>query len=201
MYKISDREQALRYLKDIRTEVGFLSLVFVISVVIGYVIAILYPEIVMKSFQELEGLAGILKSLPPIQIMFLIFLNNALKSLFILVLGVGLGLVPFIFIAYNGYFLGIFINKILMEQGPLYLVAGLLPHGIIEIPMVIISAAIGMRLGRKGFAALRGETVQLKDEMIAGVKFFFYWILPLLFIAAAVETFVTSAIIGLLSQP
>lgn len=132
--------------------------------------------------------------------MFLIFLNNALKSLLILVLGIGFGIVPLLFIAYNGYFLGIFSHKILMEQSLLYLMGGLLPHGIIEIPMVVISAAIGVRLGLKGLASLKGEQVYLKEEMITGIKFFFYWIMPLLFIAAVVETFLTSAIIGVLSQ-
>jgi stage II sporulation protein M len=87
-----------------------------------------------------------------------------------------------------------------MEQSLLYLMGGLLPHGIIEIPMVVISAAIGIRLGLKGLASLKGEQVYLKEEMITGIKFFFYWIMPLLFIAAVVETFLTSAIIGVLSQ-
>jgi stage II sporulation protein M len=87
-----------------------------------------------------------------------------------------------------------------MEQSLLYLAGGLLPHGIIEIPMVVISAAVGIRLGLKVIAAFKGESVSLKEEMITGIKFFFYWIMPLLFIAAVVETFITSAIIGALSQ-
>lgn len=200
MYDINSKEQALQYIRDIRREIGFISLLFVISAVAGYAVAIIFPDMVMKSLDELEGLVELLKDMSLIQIMLVIFLNNALKSLLILVLGVGLGIVPFLFIAYNGYFLGIFSHKILMEQGLLYLVAGLLPHGIIEIPMVVISAAIGMRLGLKVLASLKGESVHLKEEMITGIKFFFYWIMPLLFIAAVVETFITSTIIALLSQ-
>lgn len=201
MYDINRKEQALQYIMDSRREIGFISLLFVISAVVGYVVAIMYPDMVMQSLEELEGLVELLKNLSLIEIMLLIFLNNALKSLLILILGVGLGIVPFLFIAYNGYFLGIFSHKILMEQGMLYLVAGLLPHGIIEIPMVVVSAAIGMRLGLKVFASLKGEPVHLKEEMITGIKFFFYWVMPLLFIAAIVETFITSSIIGFLSQP
>lgn len=87
-----------------------------------------------------------------------------------------------------------------MEQSLLYLAGGLLPHGIIEIPMVVISAAVGIRLGLKVIAAFKGESVSLKEEMLTGIKFFFYWVMPLLFIAAVVETFITSAIIGVLSQ-
>lgn len=200
MYNISNKEQALQYLRGIRKEIGFMFLLFLISAAIGYMTAIMYPDMVIRSLEELEGLVELLKNLSLLEIMFIIFLNNALKSLLILVLGVGLGIVPFLFIAYNGYFLGIFSYKIIMEQGYLYLVAGILPHGIIEIPMVVISAAIGLRLGLKGFASLRGKSVHLKEEIMTGVKFFFYWIMPLLFIAAAVETFITSVIIGLLSQ-
>lgn len=200
MYNVSNKEQALQYIKDMRREIGFVSILFVLSMAIGYVVAIMYPDMVMQSLEELEGVVELLKHLSLIQIMFLIFLNNALKSLLILVLGIGFGIVPLLFIVYNGYFLGIFSHKILMEQSLLYLMGGLLPHGIIEIPMVVISAAIGIRLGLKGLASLKGEQVYLKEEMITGIKFFFYWIMPLLFIAAVVETFLTSAIIGVLSQ-
>lgn len=200
MSNISNKEQALQYIRGIRKEIGCMFLLFLISAVIGYITAIMYPDMVVRSLEELEGLVELLKNLSLIEIMFLIFLNNALKSLLILVLGVGLGIVPFLFIAYNGYFLGIFSHKIIMEQGYLYLVAGILPHGIIEIPMVVISAAIGLRLGFKGLASLKGKSVHLKEEIITGVKFFFYWIMPLLLVAAAVETFITSVIIGLLSQ-
>ncbi len=199
MYDINSKEQALQYIKNIRREIGYMFLLFVISAVVGYLTAIMYPYMVLNSLEELEGLVELLKDLSLLQIMFLIFFNNALKSLLILVLGIGLGIVPFFFIAYNGYFLGIFSHKILMEQGFLYLTAGLLPHGIIEIPMVVVSAAIGLRLGIKGLASLKGESVHLKEEMLTGIKFFFLWIMPLLFIAAAVETFITSVIIGLLS--
>jgi len=200
MYNISNKEQALQYIRVIRKEIVFMFLLFLISAVIGYITAIMYPGMVIRSLEELEGLVELLKNLSLIEIMFLIFLNNALKSLLILVLGVGLGIVPFLFIAYNGYFLGIFSHKIIMEQGSLSLVAGFLPHGIIEIPMVVISAAIGLRLGFKGLASLKCKSVHLKEEIITGVKFFFYWIMPLLLVAAAVETFITSVIIGLLSQ-
>lgn len=200
MSNISNKEQALQYIRGIRKEIGCMFLLFLISAVIGYITAIMYPDMVVRSLEELEGLVELLKNLSLIEIMFLIFLNNALKSLLILVLGVGLGIVPFLFIAYNGYFLGIFSHKIIMEQGSLYLVAGILPHGIIEIPMVVISAAIGLRLGFKGLVSLKGKSVHLKEEIITGVKFFFYWIMPLLLVAAAVETFITSVIIGLLSQ-
>lgn len=200
MYNVGNKEQALQYLKDLRKEIGFVSVLFALSAAIGYVIAIMYPDMVMQSLEEVESLVDLLKNLSPIEIMFLIFLNNSLKSLLVLVLGVGFGIVPLLFIAYNGYFLGIFSHKILMEQSFLYLAGGLLPHGIIEIPMVVISAAIGIRLGLKLIAAFKGESLSLKEEMLTGIKFFFYWIMPLLFIAAVVETFITSAIIGVLSQ-
>lgn len=200
MYDVGNKEQALQYLKDLRKEIVIVALLFVLSAAIGYVVAIMHPEVVMQSLEELEGLVDLLKNLSPLEIMFLIFLNNSIKSLFVLVLGVFFGVVPLLFIAYNGYFLGIFSHKILMEQSLLYLAGGLLPHGIIEIPMVVISAAVGIRLGLKVIAAFKGESVSLKEEMITGIKFFFYWIMPLLFIAAVVETFITSAIIGALSQ-
>lgn len=191
------KSQAIKYLKIIKYETIFMTMIFALTLIGGYVIATMYPQIAASSLEGLDQLAAMIKNLSLMQIMLIIFINNAVKSLFILVLGLIFGIAPLLFIAYNGYFLGIFSQKIIVEKGLPYLFAGLTPHGIIEIPMVILSAAIGFRLGLMTLKSIIGQKVHLKYELIEGLKFFFYWIMPLLFFAAVIETFVTSEVINL----
>lgn len=197
MYYI--KSHIIEYLKNTKNEFIFMSILFIFSLIIGYIIAIIYPQIASISLEDIAKLAEMVKGLSLIQIFLIIFINNTIKSLFILVSGFIFGIIPLLFIAYNGYFLGIVCHKIILEKGFLYLFAGLLPHGIIEIPMVLLSGAIGLRLGIQMFATIKGQNISLKNELSEGLKLFFYYIAPLLFFAAIIETFVTSAIISFVS--
>ena len=82
--------------------------------------------------------------------MFAIFLNNAFVSLLSLVLGLALGVLPILFIAFNGYIVGVISYIVAQQKGLLFIVLALLPHGIVELPMVFLSASIGLRLGHPG---------------------------------------------------
>jgi stage II sporulation protein M len=53
---------------------------------------------------------------------------------------------PLVVLVVNGYVLGFVANKSVGSQGILVLWR-LMPHGIFEIPAIIISIAVGIRLG------------------------------------------------------
>jgi stage II sporulation protein M len=116
-------------------------------------------------------------------------------SLVSLVLGLALGILPIIFIAFNGYLVGVISNLVAQQRGVLFISLALLPHGIIELPMVFLSAGIGLRLGHQVFSALLGRPTEIKKEFKEGLIFYFRWIVPLLFVAAIVETFITPLIL------
>jgi stage II sporulation protein M len=63
--------------------------------------------------------------------------------------------------------------------------------------MVFLSASIGLRLGYHVFLYLIGRPSELKKESIQGLKFYLQWIMPLLFVAAIIETFITPLILNL----
>lgn len=130
--------------------------------------------------------------------MFAIFLNNAFLSLLFLVLGLALGVLPVLFIAFNGYIVGVIVYLIAQERGLLFILLGLLPHGILELPMVFLAAGIGLRLGHQVFSALIGRPTQIKREFKEGLMFYFRWILPLLLVAAIIETFITPILLSLI---
>lgn len=79
---------------------------------------------------------------------FLIFRNNFQAALIGLFGGMIVGIIPFFSLAFNffilGYLSGLLTGK---AQGWLIFVITVVPHGIVEIPMFLLSAAFGLRLG------------------------------------------------------
>ena len=173
--------------------------IFLVSVVSGYLYADSNPYESARVMQELSGELGWITDLNPILISFIIFLNNAIKSFLVIVLGV-LVIVPIMFIVLNGYILGIVMCESARTEGPLYVAAAILPHGIIELPMVLVSAALGTRIGMMVLLRIRGKisTEEIISTLKWSISFYFRWILPLLFVAAVIETFITPAVLWIL---
>lgn len=192
-------ERDLSYLKDIKIHFFIITLVFFLSTALGFAHSSMDPEYAMQSLEEVSELFDIIKDLSPIGIMLFIFFNNAIKSLIILMLGIGFGIIPLLFIAYNGYIIGIVVYVISGENGFTYILSAILPHGIIELPMVFISAAIGLKMGYLLFSSIKGQPVDIKTEFSRGIRFYFYRVMPLLFVAAVIETFVTPFVVAMVT--
>ena len=173
--------------------------IFLVSVVSGYLYADSNPYESAMVMQELSGELGWITDLDPVLISFVIFLNNAFKSFLAIVLGV-LVIVPIMFIVLNGYILGIVMCESARIEGPLYVAAAILPHGIIELPMVLLSAALGTRIGMMVLLRISGKmtTEEILSALKWSISFYFRWILPLLFVAAVIETFITPAVLWIL---
>jgi len=126
---------------------------------------------------EFEGL-GIFQTIVKI------FLNNTLASLLGIFLGVFLGIFPVIAILVNSYMVG-FVAKLAVEKNGMITLWRLVPHGIFELPAVLISFALGIRLGMFIFA--KNPQEDLKKTFWNCVKVFLLIILPLLVVAAIIE--------------
>ena len=186
-------------LGGMRRYLAFITTLFAASVTYGYVYALLNPSDAAAVIQELDIAFDWIKDLSPLKIMLLIFLNNAVKSLAAIVFGVVIA-IPIGFIAFNGYILGIVFCEYARTSGPVYVAAAILPHGVIELPMVLLSAALGTRIGVAALLRMIGKisTEEILSEMKRSVSFYFRWILPLLFVAAVIETFVTPLLLWLM---
>ncbi|MHC1574555.1 MAG: stage II sporulation protein M [Candidatus Methanogasteraceae archaeon] len=199
--------------------------IFVVSVVAGYMYANSNPYESARVMQELSDELGWITDLDPVLILLAIFLNNAIKSFLVIMLG-ALGMVPIMllnlnnvsksflvrsffvlpmiipimFIVLNGYILGIVMCESARIEGLLYVAAAILPHGIIELPMVILSAALGTRIGTMVLLRISGKitTEEILSMLKWSISFYFRWILPLLFVAAVIETFITPAVLWIL---
>jgi stage II sporulation protein M len=173
--------------------------VFFGSFLTGYVSAANFPDIANTLMEGFSSRFGPLLEKAPLEIMLAIFLNNAFVSLVSLVLGLALGILPILFVAFNGYLVGVISYIVAQQKGMLFISLALLPHGVVELPMVFLSASIGLRLGHQVFSALLGRPTEIKREFKEGISFYFHWIVPLLLIAAIIETFVTPLIMSLVS--
>lgn len=186
------------YVHFIWPYVLFITFVFFGALLAGYTSSENYPEMADKLIEGFSSRFAPLLSMHPIFIMFGIFLNNAFVSLLFLVLGLAFGIFPVLLVAFNGYIVGVISHVVAQERGLTFIFLALLPHGIIELPMVFLSAGIGLRLGYQVFAAVIGRPTEIKKEFKGGLSFYFSWILPLLFLAAIVETFITPLILSFL---
>jgi stage II sporulation protein M len=180
----------LAYLKSIRVFIGITVLVFIVTAVMGYVAAEANSDLATSWMNELEMFKWIM-SLHPILIMLAIFLKNLIACAMSVLLGLGFGLVPLLVLTSNGFMIGVVSYFIIHKQGVLYLLAGIVPHGIIELPTILLGISIGLRLGYLLVLTLLGEKADLAGETRTAVHFLVRWFLPLLLLAAAIETFIT----------
>jgi len=96
------------------------------------------------------------------------------------------------------FVLGYIFSQVVMAGiSPAFLIAGILPHGIIEIPVIVLSAAISLRLGAIVTRPPRGMTVGQAWSMAFGdmVKLALGVIIPGLALAAFIEAVITPRVV------
>jgi len=193
--------EAMAYLTSLRPYLLVIITLFLLATAVGYVSAYFNPDIIDELIGQFEETYGWIAEESPIMIMLFIFANNTLNSFIAMLLGTFFGIWPVIFILVNGYFIGVVVFSSVQEYGILVVLFALLPHGIIELPMIFISASMGLRLGVLAFQKIFNiKDIRFKYELFSAIRFFVMVIVPLLFIAAIIETFITSSILYILTS-
>lgn len=180
-----------------RTYITITSLVFSFAILSGYLAAMNSPEksrIIVESFFDNLDFTG---NFSPFLIFIFIFLNNVLKALFVIIFGFFFAIVPLVFIYTNGELIGLIVGVFQQENSLLTIILGLLPHGIFEIPAVILATSYGVWLGNCFYRRLRYKE-PFRVHFSFALKKFFKVILPLIFIAAVIESLVTPIVINYL---
>lgn len=125
-----------------------------------------------------------------------ILANNLQACLLLFLGGASLGILTVFIITSNGLIIGAVIEIVRQKQGLLYIIAGVLPHGIFEIPSFILSGTLGFLLAGALMREWYGSGDAAPEAMKLG-KLFFRYVIPLVGIAAFVEAFITPEIIRL----
>jgi uncharacterized membrane protein SpoIIM required for sporulation/ABC-type transport system involved in multi-copper enzyme maturation permease subunit len=150
----------------------------------------------VKDARQTVGLAQVNQHLSAV----FIFTNNLRATLLILIGGMisfsVLGMIAYLVnVGLVGVVLGVF--KLIGFSPLLLFAAGLLPHGIFEIPALMLSSAVMLRIGAMLVTPQIGKSMgQVIFELLADwLKVFLGVVVPLLAVAALIETYVTPLIL------
>jgi len=138
-----------------------------------------------------EQFASIL-ALPKPLIAIFIFLKNASVLLLSFLLSPILCLVPIMTLTINGWLIA-FVSAAVVQQESLgFVLAALLPHGIFELPALIIGQAAALSFGTAAMLALfrRGGKNRLIPSLKQNLKYLML-ALALLLPAAIIEAYIT----------
>jgi stage II sporulation protein M len=156
----------------------------------GFVSGVAAPVPVKKELSEaFRTLAEQYLDLSGGTLFLFILVNNVFASLLLLVSGVLLGVLPVLSVGFNGFVLGIFYRLTSGVEGYGKAALGVIPHGIFEIPALLVAASYGVWLGMAVLRRIRGkETEPLGRLLNHALERYFVVVFPLLVVAAAVET-------------
>ncbi len=175
----------------------FCALVFFAFFVLGIFFVHFYPELAKESFEELGETFSFLFDLTPLQTGVFIFANNSIKVFLFMFLGLLFALPTVFFLAVNGWVLGYVSALAYPELGVWGVFHSLFWHGTFELAALFLGCALGVRLGVLFYKEAKKSkdkkispfsSLELKKALSLSVNFFFYFILPLIFIAAVIET-------------
>lgn len=145
-----------RFIQACKAEKHFLIiafLIFLVSAISGYMNADALTQVLKQNgfYDQLEEISRSIKQNPSfLHVFVILFKNNIFATFSYMVLGLLFGIVPFISMLSNGMILGVILMNVAEQTGqhPIILfVTTILPHGIVEIPALIIAAGFGLRLG------------------------------------------------------
>jgi stage II sporulation protein M len=171
-----------KFLREARWYVVFALGIFSLLFLIGFAFPIFFQ---MEIFNFLANLSSRLDGKGAGYLFGYIFLNNLRASFLAIFLGVFFGVVPLVNAITNGYLIG-FVSRYAVNQGGIFILWRLLPHGIFELPAVIMSIGIGLKIGIELFK--KDFWKRLKYNLKEGLRFFVFVVIPLLLIAAAIES-------------
>ena len=167
---------------------------FGFSVGMGYLLGKTMPSSAMN---DILGAFPEVSNMSLLELFGFIAWNNTSKSLLFMLGGLLGGVLPLFFVVFNGFFIGWVSYSLGAVRGIGYIIAGLTPHGIIEIPAIILAMSIGISLGYAVLNSLRGEGNIMKEAKPA-IGLFLTRVIPLLIIAAVIEVTITPLIMALL---
>ncbi|MFB5268990.1 stage II sporulation protein M [Paenibacillus enshidis] len=183
----------------------FTVILFCASIGLGWISTGVIEQILKQQIEGLGQVAGRLQESGNAQLSFFVFIffNNAIKCVLVMFLGAAFGIIPVVFIVMNGMVIGFLMHWMAANSAVnLYelIIKGLLPHGIIELPVLLIACAYGLKFGGMVMSSIRRGvkrgSSRVKSEMswpafMRQTWNVALWVVILLFIAAIIESTVS----------
>lgn len=194
-------------LKENRRYIGIAVLLMFMGGVIGYISADQFTEALRRMINGIKKSSEQVQTLT--ELFWFIFKNNVMVSISMIGFGIFLfGIYPAFSLIINGVVLGFFL-KTLSSNGlsvGKVLVGGILPHGILELSVIILAGAVGIRFGVQLYewflAVLVPERRKAANDrlyrLLEQLPLLFGVIVFGLFVAAIIETMVTPLVLDAL---
>lgn len=179
--------------------VGMTAIAFLVLVVLSYIAGRLFPEIpaaILTYFSEVVADSGIVRDDGSFSALALF--GNNLRAM---VLSTLYGFIPFLYLpalsmGVNAILLGMVASSVNGQW--LLLAAGILPHGIFELPALCLSLAAGLCLCQNINRYIRkNEKGFMKPLLLNILRVTGLVVIPLLVVAAIMESYVTPAVMQL----
>ena len=172
--------------RTIKPYLLILTLIFAVSFLAGILAPSSIRQQMTEAFQAVVGqLSGACRG----KLFFTILLHNVMATIFVLISGVLVGIIPTFAIGANGFVLGVVYRQTAEVVGYSKAALKVLPHGVFEIPALLIAASYGLWLGVTVVRRMRGkESTLLRFHIEHAFRRYFAVVFPLLIVAAGIET-------------
>lgn len=178
------------------------TVLFVLGLILGMIMVEPLGAYLQSQLQQLRGISQQLQSGNHVELNYFLFIffNNAIKSIFIIFLGIFFGVIPVIFLVMNGMVIGYLLHASALQGAdlPELIFKGLLPHGIIEIPAILIASAYGLKFGKLILDSMttwnapgRERLKQERRQFLQSTLPASLWIVIMLLVAAVIESTIT----------
>ncbi len=143
-------KNALRVIKANRQYVVMAAIILMLGTVLGMIFADVFYSLIEDQLEKIQELANqIVGNGNPLYAAWVIFKNNLVAATVLILSGSFFAIFPIFGLLINGVMIGVVLNMVsgISMSTLLVLVVGILPHGILEIPAIIIAGGFGIKLG------------------------------------------------------
>ena len=207
---LREQREKLRYFYrgDFSYFLQITAVAFLLIAIASYIAGVLYPELaerIVSQFVTNISDLGVVSDNETL-LAAMLFTNNLRVSFISMVYGLlPLVFLPALVLGINASMIGLmgsyYVNG---GMSPWYYLLGLLPHGIFELPALVISMAAGLYLCRTMTQRLKSKKsdsnvqISMKPALFDCVRLLLLQAAPLLFIASLVEAYITPQLLGLI---
>jgi len=146
------------------------------------------PQFLQEAISEIKKIGSVFIQLHPAGLFLMILFHNTLTVFGVVFFSVIFALPALFSLFLNGALVGMVLN---MSPSLSHFFWGVFPHGIFELPAFFFGSALGLKIGKETAKAIFAKNNTLNETFNFAKAFFWKIILPLLVLAAFIESTIT----------
>lgn len=179
--------------------------IFAVFAVFGFLFNSFRPEEADLFFSSIEEELSFVEDFSFFSMFLFLFINNTITVTIGMFLGVFFSVIPLLFLAINGFVIGLVAGYVYPTFGVLGLILSLAPHGVFELTALFIGMGSGIYLGVSAIEEIKNNDLtvkklfknakklkfpseRLKEDYSYLFNIFLHIVVPLLFLAAVIES-------------